>query len=107
MVWPPSSRHRCFRLTGQRRPDCTATMKPVDLLAVPDSQSAPRSVAVFSTPSGAPARRLIACEQTGRVAYLMEIDPHYVDVICKRFQDFTGTKPVLEIHGRAARLHLT
>jgi DNA modification methylase len=50
-------------------------------------------------PYGGSGSTLIACEQTGRVAYLCEIDPHYVDVICRRFQDFTGTKPVLESTG--------
>ena len=32
--------------------------------------------------------------QTGRVAYLMEIDPIYVDVTVRRYQIFTGKKPV-------------
>jgi len=33
---------------------------------------------------------LIACEKTGRKCYGMEIDPHYCDVILKRWEDFTG-----------------
>lgn len=33
---------------------------------------------------------LIACEKTGRKCYGMEIDPHYCDVIIKRWEDFTG-----------------
>jgi len=39
---------------------------------------------------------LIAAEQTGRTAYLMEIDPLYVDVTVKRWEDYTGEKAVLE-----------
>lgn len=39
---------------------------------------------------------LIACEKTGRKCYGMEIDPHYCDVILKRWEDFTGNKAVLE-----------
>jgi len=31
---------------------------------------------------------LIACEQTGRIAYGCEIDPKYVDVICKRYENY-------------------
>jgi DNA modification methylase len=37
---------------------------------------------------------LIACEKTGRICYGMEIDPHYIDVIVKRWEDFTGGKAV-------------
>jgi DNA modification methylase len=39
---------------------------------------------------------LIACEQTGRVCYGMEIDPVYVDVIVRRWEVFTGKKAVLD-----------
>ena len=37
----------------------------------------------------------IACEQLGRVAYLMESDPRFVDVIIDRWEKFTGEKAVL------------
>ena len=43
---------------------------------------------------------MIACEQHGRFARLMELDPIYCDVIVKRWQDFTGQKAVLEGDGR-------
>ena len=33
---------------------------------------------------------LIACEQTGRTCYAMELDPHYCDVILARWEAFTG-----------------
>ncbi len=33
---------------------------------------------------------LIAAEKTGRICYGMEIDPKYVDVILKRWEDYTG-----------------
>ncbi len=35
---------------------------------------------------------LIACEKTNRKCYGTEIDPHYVDIIVKRWQDYTGQK---------------
>lgn len=38
---------------------------------------------------------LIACEKTGRRCLSMEIDPHYCDVILKRWEDLTGQKAVL------------
>ena len=35
---------------------------------------------------------LIACEKTNRKCYGMEIDPHYCDVIVKRWEEYTGNK---------------
>jgi DNA modification methylase len=42
---------------------------------------------------------LIACEKTNRKCYGMELDPHYCDVIIKRWEEYTGGKAVL--NGRA------
>lgn len=44
---------------------------------------------------GGSGSTLIGAEQTGRSAYLMEIDPKYCDVIVKRWEDFTGKKAEL------------
>jgi DNA modification methylase len=49
---------------------------------------------------GGSGSTLIAAQETNRVAYLMELDPHYVDVICARFQKLTGVLPVLESSGK-------
>ena len=38
---------------------------------------------------------LIACEKTNRKCFGLEIDPHYCDVIIKRWEDFTGNKAKL------------
>lgn len=35
---------------------------------------------------------LIACEQTGRRCYGIELDPHYVDVTVRRWEVYTGQK---------------
>jgi DNA modification methylase len=43
---------------------------------------------------------LIACEQKNKKAYIMELAPAYVDVIVKRWQDFTGKKATLESNGK-------
>jgi DNA modification methylase len=43
---------------------------------------------------------LIAAEQTGRACYGVELDPKYVDVICRRWQLFTGKQAVLAGDGR-------
>lgn len=37
---------------------------------------------------------LIACEKTGRICYGMELDPKYVDVIIKRYEDYSGNKAI-------------
>lgn len=42
---------------------------------------------------------LIAAHQEGRAAFGTEISPAYVDVICRRFQEVAGDKPVLEATG--------
>jgi site-specific DNA-methyltransferase (adenine-specific) len=42
---------------------------------------------------------LIAAHRTSRVSCLMELDPGYCDVICRRYQEHTGTKPILEATG--------
>ena len=41
---------------------------------------------------GGSGSTLIGCEQTGRKAFLMEIDPLYCDVIVQRWEQFTGKK---------------
>jgi DNA modification methylase len=48
---------------------------------------------------GGSGSTLIGAEQTGRNAYLMELDPKYCDVIIKRWQDFTGKQATLEATG--------
>ena len=50
---------------------------------------------------GGSGSTLIAAHETNRIAYLMELDPHYVDVICARYQKHTGVLPVLESDGLA------
>ena len=43
---------------------------------------------------GGSGSTLIACEQLNRKCYMMEIDPRYIDVIIKRWENFTGNKAV-------------
>lgn len=41
---------------------------------------------------GGSGSTLIACEQLNKTCYMMELDPHYVDVIIARWEKFTGQK---------------
>ncbi len=43
---------------------------------------------------GGSGSTLIACERTDRSCYMMELEPHYCDVIIKRWEDYTGEKAV-------------
>lgn len=43
---------------------------------------------------GGSGSTLIACEQLNRNCYMMELDPKYVDVIIKRWEEFTGKKAI-------------
>ncbi|MEX2170035.1 MAG: DNA methyltransferase [Pirellulales bacterium] len=67
------------------------TEKPVELAmrAIKFSSRAGENVLDLFGGSGS---TLIACEQTGRKGFLMELDPLYADVIVQRFEKFTGTK---------------
>ena len=44
---------------------------------------------------GGSGSTLIACEQTNRNCFMMEYEPHYIDVIIQRWENFTGEKAVL------------
>jgi DNA modification methylase len=50
---------------------------------------------------GGSGSTLIGAEQTGRRAYLMELDPPYCDVIVDRYQRFTGKPAILERTGES------
>ena len=70
------------------------TMKPIKLLAYLICNSSLEGAVVLD-PFGGSGSTLIACEQTGRRCCMLEIDPHYCDVIISRWEQFTGQKAVL------------
>jgi DNA modification methylase len=74
------------------------TMKPVELIELA-LQDQPEKRLVQDSFGGS-GSTLIACEKTGRTAFLMELDPKYCDVIVKRWQDYTGKKAILESTGK-------
>lgn len=70
------------------------TVKPTALMAdlILDSSAEGE---VILDPFGGSGTTLIAAERTGRTACLVEIDPHYVDVIIRRYEEATGDVAVL------------
>ena len=65
------------------------TQKPVELIERALENSSKGGDTVLDVFGGS-GSTLIACEKTGRESRLMELDPKYVDVIVKRWQEFTG-----------------
>jgi DNA modification methylase len=74
------------------------TAKPIALLArLLENSSRPGSLVL--DPFGGSGSTLIACDYLGRTCGTAELDPTYADVICRRYQEFAGIKPVLEATG--------
>lgn len=77
-----------------QRADLHPTMKPVALFDYQIKNSTKSGDVVLDLFGGS-GTTIMACEQDGRNAYVMEYDPKYVDVIIKRWEDFTGKKAEL------------
>jgi DNA modification methylase len=100
LVW-----HRGAELTGKRigsvwkvgKDGATEylhpTQKPVALAEEAIDKTTKQGYRVLDLFGGS-GSTLIACEKTGRKAYLMELDEKYVDVIIKRWQEFTGKQAI-------------
>lgn len=67
------------------------TMKPVKLIARQIRNSSRKGDLVID-PFGGSGTTLIACEQMGRRCGTVELDPHYAQVIVKRWEELTGGK---------------
>jgi len=70
------------------------TMKPVALFEYQMLNNTKGGDIVLDSFGGS-GTTLLAAEKNGRIAYLMELDPKYCDVIVKRWEDFTGKKAIL------------
>lgn len=66
------------------------TMKPIPLLAYPITNSSMSNTIVLDAFGGS-GSTLIACEQTDRICYTIELDEKYADVIVKRYIEQAGT----------------
>lgn len=105
--WPEGRKHYWCGARDQgdvwmiQKPVCNdlhPTMKPVELVrrAVLNSS---RAKAIVLDPFGGSGTTMIACEETGRAARLLELDSRYVDVCVRRWQEFAGRQAVLEGSG--------
>ena len=77
-----------------QKSDLHPTMKPVPLLEKLITNSSRREAVVYDLFLGS-GSTLIACENTGRKCYGMEIDPGYCSVILERWSEYTGKVPTL------------
>jgi site-specific DNA-methyltransferase (adenine-specific) len=71
------------------RSESHPTVKPVEMMRALIRNSCQRSGVVLD-PFGGSGTTLIAAEQEGRRAYLLELDPAYCDVVRRRFEQVTG-----------------
>jgi DNA modification methylase len=95
----PTDEKTVWELKKESRNDFHPTQKPIELPIRAINNSSKKNDTILDLFGGS-GSTLIACEKNNRNARLMELDPKYVDVIIKRWQDFTGKQATLEIDGR-------
>ncbi len=88
-----------WEIERTKKNDLHPTMKPVALCEAAILNSSKTNQTVLDLFGGS-GSTLIAAEQNQRVARLMELEPKYVDVIVRRWQEFTGKQAKLEADGR-------
>jgi len=76
-----------------------STQKPVECMRRPIENNSSVGQAVYEPFSGS-GTTIIAAETTGRCCHAIELNPAYVDMAVKRWQDFTGKPATLESDGR-------
>jgi DNA modification methylase len=105
--WPEgATRHWCgdrdqgdvWHFNKPRVNDLHPTMKPVELVERAIRNSS-RPGDIVLDPFGGSGTTLIAAEKSGRQARLIELDPKYVDVIVRRWQEYAGAQAVREVDG--------
>ena len=96
--WKPGASHNWYSDRKQttvidfNKPNRNAehpTMKPVELFAYQIQNSTCKGDLVFDSFGGS-GTSIIACEQLKRKCYMLELDPHYCDVILSRWEQLTG-----------------
>jgi DNA modification methylase len=84
-----------WQVQKPRANDLHPTMKPIELIerAIVNSS---RHGDIVLDPFAGSGSTLIACQKTGRHARVIELEPTYVDVIVRRWQEFTGKGALLQ-----------
>lgn len=72
-------------------PKVHPTQKPIDLINFALEKTTKKEDKILDLFGGS-GSTLIACEQTKRNCFMMELDEKYCDVIVKRWEDYTGLK---------------
>jgi DNA modification methylase len=102
--WPEGqNRHWCgdrdqgdvWNIKKPQKNDLHPTMKPVELVERAIRNSS-RPGDIVLDPFGGSGTTLIAAEKAGRIGWLIELDPKYVDVIVRRWQDWSGQEAYRE-----------
>lgn len=88
-----------WEIARTKKNDLLPTIKPVALCEAA-IQNSSREREVVLDLFGGSGSTLIACETLRRVARVMELEPKYVDVIVRRWQDYTGKQARLEASGQ-------
>ena len=96
--WKKNGKHKWFADRKQstiwnfdrpKKSELHPTMKPIALVAYPILNSSMTNGLVLD-PFGGSGSTLIACEQTDRTCYTIELDEKYADVIVKRYIEQVG-----------------
>ena len=85
-----------WNIKKPQKNDLHPTMKPVELVERAIRNSS-RPGDIVLDPFGGSGTTLIAAEKTGRIGWLIELDPKYVDVIVRRWQDWSGQEAYREL----------
>jgi len=88
-----------WQIKKPHKNDLHPTMKPVELVERAMRNSSKPGDTVMD-PFGGSGTTVIAAEKTQRLARMIELDPKYVDVIVRRWQDWTGKQATRESDGK-------
>lgn len=103
--WKPDGTHfftndrtqdSIFEIMRPKKSEEHPTMKPVALVEVMIENSSRKNDVVYDPFLGS-GTTIIACEKKKRRGVGMEINPHYVDICCRRYYNFTGNVPINEV----------
>jgi DNA modification methylase len=89
----PTDEKTVWELKKELKNEFHPTQKPTELPERAILNSSKNNDIILDLFGGS-GSTLIACEKTNRKCYMLELDPHYVSVIIRRWEDFTGQKAV-------------